>query len=484
LPNFEQFEEQTINLTENDITPIVDLPEVEDDEDYTEANIDISAIDESFSDLSEEDFEDYNPVLPSLEEVKIDETVEEEPAFENSTNTEETKEENEQVSEVEQSLETEEKELPLEINKIDEEQLKTLFEEYSLKYNDVEELDKQLLLNGLLDNYRSVLNKLKDLKVLDIVSNDINVLVQIMLYSNEKIIDEIVDLIGKNLAVDENDKRVTTNIVFKTMPSVLINNENGNYNNFLKNIEVFKEWGIDLINLFDFSKEVYVADHDYLVNNYKTVCNYDLTVNARNAKYLLMIPNISTQLDYFVESVYKDNQKGGKGETFDGIDLIKLYPSKLNAVADETIKRLRYSSENARKIFGSKEKSLAGEITNLKVDVINMPDDYLRTFFNNEFDIISRDEVSKYDKMVVNNDYVALTLDDMLNKLETYRQGIRYVIEGINVSRPKVVRNYNILINNGVENKKALLFAICHNLVVTKAEYEKIKTFVNGLGGN
>ena len=37
--------------------------------------------------------------------------------------------------------------------------------------------------------------------------------------------------------------------------------------------------------------------------------------------------------------------------------------------------------------------------------------------------------------------------------------------------------NYNILINNGVDKKKALLFAICYNLVITKTEYERLKSF-------
>ena len=60
---------------------------------------------------------------------------------------------------------------------------------------------------------------------------------------------------------------------------------------------------------------------------------------------------------------------------------------------------------------------------------------------------------------------------------------LRYFIGNINVSSNKVIRNYNILINSGVDNVKALLFAICYNLVITKTEYERLKLFVNSLGG-
>ena len=297
-------------------------------------------------------------------------------------------------------------------------------------------------------------------------------------------IDRVVNIIGNDLSVDNSDKKITTKIAFETIPSIFMNGENGNYNNFIKNVELLKEYGIDLINLFDFSREVFVASSGLIENNYNIVRGYDLTVNAYNAKYLLLLPNISSKLDYFVEAIYKDNSKNGHGDVFDGFDSIKLYPSKLNAVTSETMVRLRYSSEKGLKIFGSKEKSLAAEIANLSVDAINMPGDYLKDLFNNEFDIIARDEVSEYIKLVNERAYVELNQDELLNKLGKYRDGIRYVIENINVSVNKVIRNYNILVNEGVDKTKALLFAICYNLIITKAEYEKIKTFVSVLGGN
>ena len=112
-----------------------------------------------------------------------------------------------------------------------------------------------------------------------------------------------------------------------------------------------------------------------------------------------------------------------------------------------------------------------------------MPEDYLKDFFNNEFDIISRDNFIKYQDLISNNDYVEMKEDELLEKLEKYRNGIRYIIEDVDISRPKVLRNYNILVSNGVRKTEALLFAVCYNLVITKEQYEKLKDVIKKLGG-
>ena len=67
--------------------------------------------------------------------------------------------------------------------------------------------------------------------------------------------------------------------------------------------------------------------------------------------------------------------------------------------------------------------------------------------------------------------------DDLYNPETNIKIGLRYFIGNINVSANKVIRNYNILINNDVDKKKALLFAICYNLIITKTEYERIKSW-------
>ena len=134
-------------------------------------------------------------------------------------------------------------------------------------------------------------------------------------------------------------------------------------------------------------------------------------------------------------------------------------------------------------MFGSRENSIAGEVANLKVDVLEIPEYYFSTFFNNEFEDITSSEVTSYRDMVNNSTEYEFSEDEVLNGLSTYRDGLRYNIEGINVSYNKVLRNYNILKENNVDPMKALEYAVCYNLVITKDEYTKLNNLLKTIGG-
>ena len=186
-------------------------------------------------------------------------------------------------------------------------------------------------------------------------------------------------------------------------------------------------------------------------------------------------------MDYYVESVYSDATK--EDEVFDGLTYLNNYAVKLNSVCDLVIKRLRYASENKHRVFGSKPNSLTGEITNLKVNALELDDNYLSKFFNNEFDGITFEETREFIKLIRNSSNVGNYADE-LSGLDKYRDSLRYVINGINVSYNKVIRNYNILRSYGIAPNKALHFAICYNLVITKEEYQSLMSVINELGGN
>ena len=164
------------------------------------------------------------------------------------------------------------------------------------------------------------------------------------------------------------------------------------------------------------------------------------------------------------------------------LTFLKLFALYINS-PDATIKRLRYASENGKKVFGSKPGSLSGEITNLRVNALDVSNDYLNKFFDNEFANLTGDEVREYIKLVHNSSNVG-DYSDELDKLSSYRNGLRYVISGINISYNKVVRNYSILRSYGIDTKKALQFAVCYNLVITKDEYNKLADLLDKIGGN
>ena len=354
-------------------------------------------------------------------------------------------------------------------------ELQRLFVEYNVQ---ADKLNLNELLVGNIDNYKMILETLKQNKLIEEFEKNTVLFTEMLLGSGKEEIENVLRIIKDDLSVDKDDYEITLKIALNTIPTIFIK-DGGNYDNFVKNIEFFKQLDVNLINLFDFSKEVLIANNTKLINNYDIVKQYNVKVDYNNAKYLLLLPNIAERMDYYVESIYQDKTKN---EVFDGINYINNYAVKLNSVTDLTIKRLRYASENGNKIFGSKPYSLSGEITNLKVNAIELGDMYLNNFFNNNFDGLSSDEVREYVKLTRNTSNVG-NYSDELDMLEKYHQGLRYVINNVNVSYNKVVRNYNTLRSYGINRDKALHFAVCYNLVITKDEYQMLKNIL-GLGGN
>ena len=353
-------------------------------------------------------------------------------------------------------------------------ELQKLFDKYGIKESN-SHLNE--LVTGDINKYQDMLETFKKKGLDSKITGDL--LVEILLNSTADDVIKILDIIEEDLSVDKDDYDITLKIAIDTIPSAFIV-DGGNYHNFIDNTVLFKELGINLINLFDFSKEIFVANHERILKNLDIVQKYGFEINYRNAKYLLLLPDIGDRLDYYIESVYEDKLKG---ETFDGIEYIKEYAPKLNVVTDETIKRIRYSSENGRKVFGSKPKSLTGEITNLKVNALDISSDYLNKFFDNEFSNLTGDEVREYTKLIHNSSNVG-NYSDELEVLNQYQNGLRYVIEGINISSNKVIRNYNILRSYGMDKKKSLEFAVCYNLVITKEEYDRLESKLDEIGGN
>lgn len=432
----------------------IDLPEVDLEDD--------SLVDNDFKDLAMDD-EEYSPLGIEQEE-------------QNEEHTNEEVDYSELQEEVEEQPETEE-------GKTSNDDILNLFNEYKLSYENLDDNHKELLQNGNAEEYKEILELLKEKDILSTFEKNADLLVQILVYSDKDVVNKVLEIIENNLSVDKEDKAITTNIMISALPSVFVKEPYGNHETFLLNLETFKSWGLDLINLFDFSREIYVMNHDKMLENYEKVKPYNLEITDKNAKYLLVLPNIEEKIDYYVETVATDTMKNGTGKTFDGSEFIKQYPNKLNSVTDETIKRLRYSSENGKKLFGSKENSLAAEITNLKVDVLNISDEYLRTYFNNEFDELSHEEELRYEKMLRDEKEYSMELDEVLESLNPYLNGLRYNIEGVNISSNKLVRNYNILVKNGVDKVTALIYGACHNSVITKEEYQKVKNTLSNIGG-
>ena len=305
------------------------------------------------------------------------------------------------------------------------------------------------------------------------------VLNQMLNNNNSKNVEELLNLIKENLIVQSDELSYTYNLLIETLP-ILFTNANV-YNNFKENIEFYKEKNINIINILDNNRELFIINHQTLVDNYNKVITYGLEINSDNVKYLLYNKNILNNLDYYIEAYGYEKGFLGKEDRFDGVKYIEKNPYKLNAISKDTLLKLRYTSEKGGKIY-SKPGILSAEIANPKVDVINLTDQYINSYFNSEYDFVSKDEL---ESMTSNLNNIDMTLDSNINKLDaSYKvDELRYNIDNIPISRIKTIRIYNML-KNKLPMKESLIVALTYNSVIKKEEYAKIVNIVeNMIGG-
>lgn len=289
------------------------------------------------------------------------------------------------------------------------------------------------------------------------------------------------DLSGKN----DNLKNIVE-VILKTLPGIFMKNKL--LNTFLDDINFYKEHNINLINLFDNYRELLIIDTDILKRNYEIVKKYELELNNDNVKYLLCNVNLITNLDYYMEAIGHEKAFLGKEQVFDGLDYIKKYPYKLNMISRDTLLKLRYSTDNNLRIFGSKPGILAGEVANPKVDILVVPEEYKNLYFNYEYEFIDRSEMTNLLLDIKNSQDFNLEIDEYLEKLDNaYKiNDLRYKINNLYFSRIKTIRVYNYLKTRNVLGVYALIIALTYQSVITKEEYKSVETLITKLveGGN
>lgn len=436
---------ETRNILAEEMFNFNNLNELKNDTRSETLNNQVDQVEESLNPLENVD--------NSIQSNQIEEKQEGMEDFDNLENTQmenlsESKEESlNQESDVVGSLTNQVEE---NVNKL--ENIKTLLNSYQL-------LDTFNEYHDVMENITNLdLNNLK--KCLEIIQNDLS---------------------GKN----DNLKNIVE-VILKTLPSVFMKNKL--LNTFIDDISFYKEHNINLINLFDNYRELLIIDTDILKRNYEIVKKYELELNNDNVKYLLCNVNLITNLDYYIEAIGHEKAFLGKEQVFDGSDYIKKYPYKLNMISRDTLLKLRYSTDNNLRIFGSKPGILAGEVANPKVDILVLPEEYKNLYFNYEYEFIDRSEMTNLLLDIKNSTDFNLEIDEYLEKLDNaYKiNDLRYKINNLYFSRIKTIRVYNYLKTRNVLGVYALIIALTYQSVITKDEYKSIETLITKLveGGN
>ena len=331
----------------------------------------------------------------------------------------------------------------------------------------------------------SMLKTLEEFDLLDKLKEKENILKRILNKNTNNDLVKVLNLIRENLVVSEENYQNVLEIIIETMPILL--SDPLVISSFAKNIEFFKEHQINLINLFDNYRELLILDHDVVIENNLKIEKYALVLNNDNVKYLLYNKHILENLDIFIEAMGHEKGFLGKEEVFDGIEYIKKYPYKLNTARSDLLLKLRYQSENEQKIYGNKPGILAGEISNPKVDILQIPEEYKNLYFKFDYSMVDKNELKILLDDLNNQEPIDISLDDtLLNFDKQYKESeLRYKINNVLISRIKTIRIYNFLRSKGYTSKNALLIALTYHSVIKNDEYKMLEEVVNSFeGGN
>lgn len=334
---------------------------------------------------------------------------------------------------------------PVQIKNEDNSEIEKLFKKYVYDFKYLQEKEKEeLLTKGNVEQIKSILKLLEENK-LTFHQKENFPIVHILLNTNIAIVETIVNLIKQQLITEEfiyqNNKIFLPNI----------------FNNLIKNIELLKqkkinikELNIEKILLEENSKLeeniIILEQYNFPINNLTT---FEILKNIENIKYL----------DTFIE--------------LDLYEYIKENPNILNKDCKTIINKILLYKQLGIDI---KNKETLKNIINNKFKIGNttINDEDLEEYIENQTIFYENETL----KGILDNTKITSIKEEIeIEELERFIQNNNsYNINGIIVSKNKVLRNYQSLINQTEISKKEILFnSIIYNSNMTEDEINIIK---------
>lgn len=386
---------------------------------------------------------------------------------------------------------------------LDIDSLKELLSKYDIDFEELRPISKEELLKyGSLTNISNILSLLKENNLFNknIYNRYQLPITRILIYSNKELVESIIKSYQKaniniNSFLDEFYKRPAKFIKRKRRwygknnktgnkkGKTSSEDEIGSYEDFTSNMDLFARIGIDINEAYKKSSTLFEKAHSHILIGYNNLNLYGITPNYY--ANTLTVFNTHKQLetiDMFIELDaynYVLNNMSRVNYTPTSLIFHKLYRLKKQGIPVATLYRNKKGSI-----------VLPIQITDEKLSYDGLNKDNMLT----ENGIFKPDSITfkVYDEIINQNDnnFIQEGISDIIQKLDdaylVESEGILenklYNIEGTIISRLKVLRYLTTLIFNGIsENSDMLLYAITKNSLLTKEEFDKIKTSVNKL---
>lgn len=392
----------------------------------------------------------------------------------------------------------EHEELSLKITNLDIKELTKLFNKYNLDFTKINKSNqKELQEYGNLENIESIIIILKKYKLLDEeifykYQTQIN---KILIYGSSEIVENVILIYKKyNINIldylDDFYKRPAkfikekTRLISPAKKSNSLDTETiGGYEDFKKNIELFASLGVDINKSYKKSAYYFEKSHDHILTGIK---NFEL-YGISSDKYLNTLSSFANHkqldiLDMFIELdafEYVINNMSRVNLAPTSLLFYKLFEARKKGIKPESLYRgknsLYFPNELTNDSFSfqgvSKDNYL--DITNPYTErkpIYDAYDECIKKSNNNT--IIN--SFNSYVKIIKLLDDNFIPRDD-----NNYPDMRLYNIDGIRISRMKVIRYISTLLFNGLdESFDMLMYAITKNSLLTSDEYKKIETSI------
>ena len=373
------------------------------------------------------------------------------------------------------------------LSQISEGELKKALVQFGYNYNILAPMYQQELLKfGSLKNITEVLLTLQkeNFPKLEETSQGL-ILTALLLYSNKKTATEIIKLAQqKGIRIEQ----------LPTICAILLDQTKGinsklgikaSSTDFKDNVALLSERGISISYVAETCKELLIISSQYLRYNIDIFEKYGFSITESNKSLLsaslssLKAKNFTRIVDLFIEThplgleYIKDNLSVISQDLLaDDLLFYKLYQSQV--AEPEGAFRLTVSE-------GIQKLQLRGAITNNQIPYQGILDKKTALEITNAYQVpivakATLDNLLEQDKchiisdQIFDNQYIKI-----LNRFSDRDETLIYDINGIRISKLKVLRIYDILLKNTVaENLNSLLYAITYNTILTKEQYQKL----------
>lgn len=289
-------------------------------------------------------------------------------------------------------------------------------EEYLLKENINIDLTKVNVETDVVINKLNILSKVKEIMkynniLLHIINNiSLENLTNIIGFMNEKIYDE--KFLLDNIMCLKNDDEV---------------------NKFIKNIEVLNSNGINVSNVLKFDVNILFSDNEklsYLLSIYKS---YNINLNSGCYNFEWLQRDMSYIIDKFIE--------------IGQYNLIINNLSLLNSNSDIIVKRCILYKMIGNEVINEQNK-LRGNLRKEENFIVN--DKILEETVFINYDLFIPSDVIEVLKLDYVGSYDLCDLDCLKNNI---KDEYRYEINGIIISKNKIIKNLNNLLSNSYDKK-------------------------------